>query len=101
MSPAEALVRMASAAGTAYDNHLFQLFVNRIGAFPPGSLLRLKDGRVVMSTSGARDARTFARPICRVLRNADGSPGEPDQVVDTAEPGLAIAEVLLQKRTGG
>ena len=100
MSPAEALVRMASAVGSAYDPHLFQLFVNRIGAFPPGSLLRLRDGRVVLSTSGARDAARFSRPMCRVLRRADGSPGEPEEMVDTAEPGIVVAEVLLQKRTG-
>lgn len=100
MSPAEALVRMASAVGSAYDPHLFQLFVNRIGAFPPGSLLRLRDGRVVLSASGARDAARFSRPLCRVLRHADGSPGAPDEMVDTAEPGIAVAEVLLQKRVG-
>ena len=100
MSPAEALVRMGSAVGSAYDPHLFQLFVNRIGAFPPGSLLRLKDGRVVLSASGARDAARFSRPLCRVLRRADGSPGMPDEVIDTAEPGILVAEVLLQKRTG-
>ena len=97
MSPAEALVRMASASGTAYDPHLFQLFVNCVGAFPPGTVLRLKDGRVVISASGARDAARFSKPLVKVLRNADGTTPE-DETVDTAEPGIAIAEVLLQKR---
>jgi len=97
MSPAEAIVRMASAVGTAYDAHLFQLFVNRVGAFPPGTLLRLKDGRVVLSLSGARDAARFSRPLCKVLRNADGT--EPaDEQVDVAAGVVQIAEVLLQKR---
>lgn len=99
MSPAEALVRMASATGTAYDAHLFQLFVNRIGAFPPGSLLRLKDGRVVISASGARDAARFARPLCRVLQNADRSPAPAGATVDTADPGIVVGEVLLQRRS--
>ncbi len=98
MSPAEALVRMASAVGSAYDPHLFQLFVNRVGAFPPGTLLRLRDGRVAMSLSGARDPGQFSRPACRVLRRADGTLPGPDERVDTAEPGCQIAEVLLQKR---
>ncbi|MBM4392692.1 MAG: HD domain-containing protein [Deltaproteobacteria bacterium] len=101
MSPAEALVRMASVAGTSYDPHLFQLFVNKVGAFPPGTLLRLKDGRVVISVSGARDPARFSRPLCRVLRNADGRQPETDQLVDTAVPGVLVAEVLLQKRSGG
>lgn len=97
MSPAEALVRMASAAGVAYDPQLFQLFVNAVGTFPPGTLLRLKDGRVVITIGGARDAARFARPVCRVLRNPDGTIPE-DETVDLATPGLAVAEVLLQKR---
>ncbi len=100
MSPAEALVRMASAVGSSYDPHLFQLFVNKIGAFPPGTLLRLKDGRVVISISGARDVGTFSRPLCRVLRHADGTvPAEPE-LADTALPGAQVGEVLLQKRAG-
>lgn len=98
MSPAEALVRMASAAGKAYDPHLFQLFVNRVGAFPPGTILRLRDGRVAISISGARDAARFSRPECRVLRRADGTAPTSDERVDTADPTVQIAEVLLQKR---
>ena len=97
MSPAEAIVRMASAVGVAYDPHLFQLFVNKIGAFPPGSLLRLKDGRVALSLSGARDAARFSRPLCSVLRNADGTL-PVGETVDVAAPGVQIAEVLLQRR---
>jgi hypothetical protein len=97
MSPAEALARMASAVGTAYDPHLFQLFVNTVGTFPPGTLLRLHDGRVVITIGGSRDAARFARPVCKVLRNADGTIPD-DATIDLAEPGLQVAEVLLQKR---
>ena len=98
MSPAEALVRMASAAGIAYDPQLFQLFVNRVGSFPPGTLLRLRDGRVVLSMSGTRSPTTFAAPMCRVLRNADGTIPTEDTPADTADAGVQVAEVLLQKR---
>jgi hypothetical protein len=97
MSPAEAVVRMASASGTAYDPQLFQLFVNTVGTFPPGTLLRLRDGRVVITIGGARDAARFAKPVCRVLRNADGTIPE-EETIDLATPGLQVAEVLLQKR---
>ncbi len=101
MSPAEALVRMASVGGSSYDSHLFQLFVNKVGAFPPGTLLRLKDGRVVISVSGARDAARFSRPLCRVLRHPDGRAPSATEMVDTASPGVLVGEVLLQKRSGG
>jgi hypothetical protein len=52
---------------------------------------------VVITIGGARDAARFARPVCRVLRNPDGTIPE-DETVDLATPGLAVAEVLLQKR---
>lgn len=77
---AEALARMATRAGTEYDPVVFQVFVNCLGLFPPGTHMRLADGRIVMATSGARDADRFAKPICRIVRNADGS--RPPEAVD-------------------
>jgi HD-GYP domain-containing protein (c-di-GMP phosphodiesterase class II) len=92
----DALARMAAQAGSAYDPDLFQVFVNKMGLFPPGSILRLRSGRVVVSTSGARSPKSFARPLCRLVREADGSePPEPlmvdlakgDRVVKVVKPG--------------
>lgn len=97
VSPAEALARMASACGTAYDPVLFQIFVNTVGAFPPGTLLKLRDGRLVVVTSGVRSAESFAKPMCRVLKNADLSEAE-NEVVDLAASDAQIAEVLLHRR---
>ncbi len=77
----DALARMAAQAGKEYDPDFFQVFINKMGLFPPGSILRLASGRVVVSVSGARSRKTFSRPLCRVVRLADGSsPEEPVQV---------------------
>ncbi len=89
--PADALRRMAASAG--YDSILLQLFVNRLGRYPPGSVLRLADGTLVVSLSGVRSAETFDRPRCKVVRMADGIQPQNELWVDLAKGGR-IDEVL-------
>jgi HD-GYP domain-containing protein (c-di-GMP phosphodiesterase class II) len=89
----DALARMAAQAGKAYDPDLFQVFVNEMGLFPPGSLLRLASGRVVVSVSGARSPKSFSRPLCRVVRLADGNTPEEPELVDLAR-GDRVTKVL-------
>lgn len=98
-SPPEALGRMAFSSGTVYDPVLLQLFINRVGAYPPGTLLRLKDGRVVVTVSGARSPDLFDKPLCRLVYAEDGSsPGAPTEV-DLAAEGK-VAEVVAVRRVG-
>lgn len=96
-SPPEALGRMGFMAGVAYDPVLFQLFVNCVGAYPPGTLLRLEDGRVVLALSGARDKERFARPLCRLVYAVDGSTPSTPVEVDLALEG-SVAEVIAVRR---
>jgi hypothetical protein len=84
LSHPDALARMAAHTGKAYDPDLFQVFVNKMGMFPPGSILRLASGRLVVSASGARSRKTFAKPLCQVVRNADGSKAGNRERVDLA-----------------
>ncbi len=78
LSPTMALAAMQKWAGTRYDAVLLQLLVNALGAYPPGALLRLADGRVVRSAAPARGPETFALPLARCLRLADGTPAAAD-----------------------
>jgi hypothetical protein len=78
LSPTMALAVMLKWAGTRYDAVLLQLLVNALGAYPPGTLLRLEDGRIVRSAAPARSPETFAHPLTRCLRLADGSPAPAD-----------------------
>jgi hypothetical protein len=85
-SPAEALELVATGAGTRYDPVLTQLLVNTLGAYPPGTLLELVDGRVVRTTSTVRSPGTFARPLAEIVRLGSRGAGAAE-VVDLADAG--------------
>lgn len=89
-SPPQALSSMQAAAGTEYDPVLLQIFVNAVGPFPPGTRLRLNDGRIVVSVSGARGQGKFGKPLCCVLRFADGRVPAQATLVDLALEGKII-----------
>ena len=82
MAPTDALARMSAMSGTEYDPDLLQIFINEMGMFPPSSLLALQSGRTVVSVSGCRSPETFAKPLCHVLRKADGTPARRGTYVD-------------------
>jgi HD-GYP domain-containing protein (c-di-GMP phosphodiesterase class II) len=52
-TPNEALRILLEGAGTVYDADLLRLFIQMTGEYPPGSLLLVSDGRVVMVTDSA------------------------------------------------
>jgi hypothetical protein len=86
--PTYALAAMLKWSGTRYDAALLQLFVNALGAYPPGTLLRLQDGRVVRSAAPALVREAFAHPLARCVRLADGSAAGPElPAVDLREAG--------------
>jgi hypothetical protein len=100
---------MWAARGSVYDADLLALFAQLMGAYPPGSLLELSDGRWAVSVSGGRDAERFAWPVVRVVRQADGGEGNgqdevdlfptrdqlrPKRVLNAATKQVEIAEVL-------
>jgi len=78
LSPTMALALMAKWAGSRYDEGLLQLLINVLGAYPPGTLLQLEDGRVVRSVCSAGRPERFAFPIARLVRFPDGSPAPAD-----------------------
>lgn len=99
LSPAEALARMARHAGDRYDAALFQVLVNRLGRFPPGTLLQLADGRVVRSLTLVRSPETFDRPLTAVMRDAQGQIPAELTYVDLTEEGQ-VTRVLRRLVVG-
>jgi HD-GYP domain-containing protein (c-di-GMP phosphodiesterase class II) len=93
-APPYALARMYAARGTLYDPVLLQLFVNRIGAFPPGSILELTDGSWVTAISGVRFPRAFDKPMTLRVREADGSRPKQQVRVDLAKSDLRVKRVI-------
>jgi hypothetical protein len=77
LAPPDALARMRSLAGMAYDPVLLQVLINQLGALPPGTLLELDDGTLAVVTSGARSIDTFALPLCAPLESNDDRFPEP------------------------
>ncbi|MFT5681444.1 MAG: hypothetical protein ACI8RZ_002350 [Myxococcota bacterium] len=93
LTPREALSAMASLKGEAYDPVLLQVFINTLGAYPPGTLLELQGGYIVVSRGLTRSPETFARPIARLLRMPDGK--EPPRLmrIDLAKKGRVLRAI--------
>jgi HD-GYP domain-containing protein (c-di-GMP phosphodiesterase class II) len=73
-TPNEALRVLLEGAGSKFDPDLLRLFIQMTGEYPPGSLLRLDSGSIVMITA--------ADPVLRglVVRSSE------DEVLPTPEP---------------
>jgi len=78
LSPSMALALMSKWSGTRYDAVLLQLFLNALGAYPPGTLLQTEDDRVFRSVAPARGVDTFAAPLARLVRGPGGAPAGDD-----------------------
>jgi hypothetical protein len=116
LTPAEALARMAGAAGTLYDPTVLQAFVNVIGISAPAGPLPVDDVDLVLvdpSTPGptADAAEPGVRPEAgpRVERVADVKPrSEPAPALTLAREGTVsqgvpirlIHDAHLERRTG-
>jgi hypothetical protein len=94
MAPVDALQRMASCSGSAYDPTLLQIFINCLGAYPPGTLLELQGGYIVISRSLVRSPETFDRPLARLMRAPDGSEPARKMSIDLATRKIRILRVL-------
>ncbi len=92
-TPPYALARMYAAAGTIYDPDILQVFINRLGQFPPGSILEMTGGSWVSVISGCRSAETWAQPLCLMVRTRDGKTPSLQLELDLAKGG-EIAAVL-------
>ena len=81
ISPGKAIGSISGGAGLRYDPVLFQAFINRMGRYPPGTLIKLQDGRVLRTTSVVRGPETFGRP-----RGVVQPPASPERI-DLAQAG--------------
>ena len=87
LSPTMALATMLKAAGTYYDPVLLQLLINALGAYPPGTLLQLEDGRIARCVAPSTRPDRFTTPSARCVHLADGSPVPDPPPVDLREAG--------------
>ncbi len=93
IAPPDAIARMYAAGGTLYDPVLIQAFVNRMGAYPPGSVLELDDGSWVISISPVRKPALFDKPLTRVVRFRSGAAPQETIDVDLAKERRVVRTV--------
>ncbi|MEE8330404.1 MAG: HD domain-containing phosphohydrolase [Acidimicrobiia bacterium] len=76
-TPTRALRALAHGMGSAHDPELVRAFIHMMGAFPPGSIVRLNDGTAVVVTAAATSTSEILG--VRVLDSGDGKI-EPEPV---------------------
>ena len=104
-NPKEALERMYAGVGTRYDPHIMQAFVNKMGKYPPGTLLEVEvnmKGKAVsfimIVSSLVRGPETFDKPICKLIKLHDGrdAPAQlANRPIDLAKRGV-IKRILSE-----
>ena len=90
LSTPDCLARMAAQSGKAYDPLMLQAFCNEMGRFPPGAILSLADGHVVLSVSTVRSPESFDKPLCKVIRQPDGTSPAGEEFLDLAKGGRVV-----------
>jgi putative nucleotidyltransferase with HDIG domain len=83
----------------AYDPIMLAAFIRAMGFYPPGSPVRLTDGRRAVVLAAGAD---IERPQVRITHTAEGLPIEADHalVLDLGEPGwekIEVSTLLLEE----
>ncbi|MFH1811956.1 MAG: HD domain-containing phosphohydrolase [Pseudomonadota bacterium] len=84
-SPDEALKILNEGAGSKFDPVLVRVFINILGLYPIGTVVRLSSGEVGIVYHTTDDPARFDRPFVRILRAADGAPMERTLIRDLTE----------------
>jgi HD-GYP domain-containing protein (c-di-GMP phosphodiesterase class II) len=79
--PDEALGMMTRDAGRRFDPALLKVFVNTLGLYPVGTLVRLDSGDLGVVVYGGGEGERLSRPIIALLNRE----GKPAGTVDLAE----------------
>jgi HD-GYP domain-containing protein (c-di-GMP phosphodiesterase class II) len=81
LTPDEALGRMSRESGRRFDAALLKVFVNTLGLYPVGTLVRLDSGDLGVVIYGGGEGERMNRPIISLI----GRDGRPGANVDLAE----------------
>lgn len=83
--PDEALKILTQGANEKFDPVLLRIFINLVGLYPIGTVVRLSNGETGIVYHTTDDPRRFDRPFVRILRDAKGTPIERTIIRDLAE----------------
>jgi HD-GYP domain-containing protein (c-di-GMP phosphodiesterase class II) len=93
------LSMLMSRSGITFDPVLLKLFINQVGIYPVGTVVRLASGRVAVVMRGPADPERCHRPTVLLIDRAKGVPGSesidlsrqdasgrwPDEIIETLE----------------
>ncbi len=94
-TPNRALHVLADGAGTVYDPDMVRRFVKVMGLYPPGSVVRLSSGELMVVTHHRDD--DFRRLHGVIAKDSAGVPIDPEPI----EVGIdRVADQILAERAG-
>jgi len=93
-TPGTALQTLRDGAGSWWDPDAVLAFIHLMGMYPPGSLLRLRDGRVVVVTGPAEEPGACP-PALLVVDAAGHRPADPEPVAFDND---AVADLLTPEQ---
>ncbi len=100
LPPDKALRLMLDKAGMAYDPILLKVFVNCIGSYPLGTLLRLNTGELGVVVDNAAELFLWDRPQVRIVADQGGNEADGG-IVDLSTDGVrTIVETLDARHFG-
>lgn len=88
LSPEEALSTLAEDKTDSYDSLLVKLFVNTIGIYPVGTLVKLSTGELGVVHRPSFEEGLINRPLVSLMADAGGEPVE-NAILDVAERGTS------------
>jgi HD-GYP domain-containing protein (c-di-GMP phosphodiesterase class II) len=91
LTPDRAVIQILRESGTSLDPLFARLFVNALGVFPIGCLVRLTDHSVGVVCSTGDDPLT---PVVRIAYDERGTELEDPSEVDLADSDVRITEVI-------
>jgi HD-GYP domain-containing protein (c-di-GMP phosphodiesterase class II) len=92
-APHDALVKLMGDAGTKLDPVIMKVFVNLLGAWPPGSVLLLDTHEAALAHYTPNPS-VGARPIAKLLNASDEGEFSPGETVDLGERDNETGEYL-------
>jgi putative nucleotidyltransferase with HDIG domain len=90
MTPHEAVSYLFAKEKARYDNTILSMFISYMGVYPPGTLVRLSDGRIAMVISINKSA--LLKP--NVMLYDAAIPKSEAPILDLREETLTIKETL-------
>jgi putative nucleotidyltransferase with HDIG domain len=114
--PSQAIARMKVLGGTTFDPKMLDRFVEMLGIYPPGTVVRLTTGEIgIVSRPGSEDT---SRPWVRIARDREGKAVEGVEInlmewdaeaedyarsiliaLDPAARGIDVAKILQDQET--